>query len=193
MESKSKKNSKPKANNTAPIVISSDEEEKDDELREAIERSKLDTTRMSRSPGPLKRAREQVSSDDSDSNDEPVARTAEQAAFISERAQMEKERLERQKRMRATGVLPPSSPPQKTASSASATNGKEKGKGSMKLDVNPPLKQNNTANGDGFFWDGEIRQTANMHVEKSKDTKPTFRFSELVGPVSFSFPPRPHL
>ena len=39
---------------------------------------------------------------------------------------------------------------------------------------------------EGLFWDGEIRQTANKHVERGKngeDGKPVWRLSEIIGDV----------
>ena len=39
--------------------------------------------------------------------------------------------------------------------------------------------------GGEMFWDGELRQTANMHVDKEKDTKPVFRLTEILGEVSY--------
>ncbi|KAL5498179.1 hypothetical protein ACEPAH_2309 [Sanghuangporus vaninii] len=34
------------------------------------------------------------------------------------------------------------------------------------------------------FWDGELRQIANRIVDRDKDTRPTFRLSEIIGPKS---------
>jgi tyrosyl-DNA phosphodiesterase-1 len=40
-----------------------------------------------------------------------------------------------------------------------------------------------------MFWNGELRQTANRHTERT-DKKPTFRISEIIGDVSRSFAAR---
>ncbi|KAL5478752.1 hypothetical protein ACEPAI_2029 [Sanghuangporus weigelae] len=37
---------------------------------------------------------------------------------------------------------------------------------------------------DEVFWDGELRQIANRLVDRDKDTGPTFRLSEIIGPKS---------
>ncbi|KAI0325269.1 phospholipase D/nuclease [Cubamyces sp. BRFM 1775] len=36
--------------------------------------------------------------------------------------------------------------------------------------------------GSGLFWDGELRQTANAHVDRQKDNRPVFRLTELISP-----------
>jgi tyrosyl-DNA phosphodiesterase-1 len=40
------------------------------------------------------------------------------------------------------------------------------------------------------FWDGELRQTANAHVElgrNGEDGRPIFRLSQIIGDVSLLF------
>ena len=37
---------------------------------------------------------------------------------------------------------------------------------------------------DKMFWEGEIRQTANMHVRSETGRPPRFRLTELLAPVS---------
>lgn len=34
-----------------------------------------------------------------------------------------------------------------------------------------------------FFWDGELRQTANAHADRYKDTRPVFRLHDILGEV----------
>ena len=54
----------------------------------------------------------------------------------------------------------------------------------------PSTSSSASANQPPMFWKGEIRQTANMHVDPKKDTKPTFRLSEIIGEVRpILFPP----
>lgn len=49
----------------------------------------------------------------------------------------------------------------------------------------PPANAHTTeSRGDSFFWEGELRQTANRLVDPDKDTRPVFRLSEILGPVS---------
>lgn len=39
-----------------------------------------------------------------------------------------------------------------------------------------------------LFWDGELRQTANKYVDRAKDTRPVFRLTEILSPVSSIIP-----
>jgi tyrosyl-DNA phosphodiesterase 1 len=41
----------------------------------------------------------------------------------------------------------------------------------------------NATEKESLFWEGELRQTANPHVDPKKDTRPTFRLSEILGKV----------
>ena len=135
-------------------------------------------------------------------------------SFLSERAQLERERLARQKRLRAgTDDRNPSRGPTPSTSTAdsedyesddndlgkpaakrqhlatprqSRTLQRSKSKqsanaidGSSKPSAGPSANTNQSR----MFWRGEIRQTANMHVDPKKDTEPTFRLSEIVGEV----------
>ena len=40
-------------------------------------------------------------------------------------------------------------------------------------------------------WDGELRQIANRLVDRDKDSSPTFRLSEIIGPVRRLLPLTP--
>lgn len=119
------------------------------------------------------------------------------SAFLSERAQLEKARLERQKRLRPEASLddnnygddsdddatvrePPAKRQHLSLSSGSRTNN----------DSTRPVSS--TSNGstsqhtiDQVFWDGEFRQTATRHADPRKDGRPTFRLTEVLGQVSF--------
>jgi tyrosyl-DNA phosphodiesterase-1 len=106
-----------------------------------------------------------------------------------ERAQLEQERLTRLKRL--CGELHPQStePPSKRQalsremSSASA------------LEAGPSRRERGReiVNEDAeVFWDGELRQTANAHVEvghNGEDGRQVFRLSQIIGDVSFGFLP----
>ncbi|KAH9052725.1 hypothetical protein EDB87DRAFT_1581479 [Lactarius vividus] len=110
------------------------------------------------------------SGSDLDQATDPVAAAAPSgSAFLTERAQLEQERLARLKRLRGDspedkrGVAPP---PQK------------QGKGKEVAD---------DPEGAEVFWDGELRQTANKHVEprrNGEDGKPIFRLSQIIGDKS---------
>ena len=114
------------------------------------------------------------------------------SAFLSERAQLEKERRERQKRLRPEAVLDGGGeisdddigarePPAKrqhlsSSSSARANNSSTR--------PTPTSSTSNIPTIDRVFWDGEFRQTATQHAEPRKDGRPTFRITEVLGQVS---------
>jgi tyrosyl-DNA phosphodiesterase 1 len=165
--------------NAAPIIVSDDEyvdEDTEDaefqrELRRAIEVSKVEASSTSRG--------------DSSQIAQPQARDAQPAtsAFLSERALMEKERLDRQKRLRPDTSFDEkveSSKRQHLSSNYEARpNGKAKGsaissRSSSTLNI-PTIDQ--------IFWEGEVRQVANRHAEPRKDGRSTFRLTEVLGKV----------
>lgn len=129
----------------------------------------------------------------------------------SERAQMERERLERLKRLR----------PDLIDNSGANTGGQRKrGRdgdtetdesevdedtrpGAKRHRVSPPAASRPrvdggagrrdeyataSAPGEQLFWDGELRQTANALADAAKDTRPTFRLTEIIGKVSATCP-----
>jgi hypothetical protein len=143
---------------------------------------------------------------------EAVNVSPEPNKFLSERAQLEKERLARQKRLRgdtddcnsSRGPTPSTStadsesdnddlrkpppkrrhlaiPPQNRAPQQS------KSKESANV-INRASKPGASAEQPRMFWKGEIRQTANMHVDPKKDVKPTFRLSHIIGEVCLVIP-----
>lgn len=136
----------------------------------------------------------------------PLPQAEAMSSFLTERAKMEQERLERiAKRMRgeeASGSLqreePPAKRPRPSTSSSvqpktistldkikQAEASAEELAARMNVTSSPSIP---SASKTTFFWDGELRQTANRLVEKEKDTRPTFRFSEVIGPVRTSYP-----
>ena len=161
----------------------------------------------------------QESQSQSQSVSQPIPQTvvvdtpAKPSNFLSERAQLERERLARQKRLRGdTDDRNPSRGPTPSTSTAdsedyeSDDNGlgkpaakrqhlatprqgrilqQSKSKQSAKVineSSKPSASSSTSTNQPQMFWRGEIRQTANMHVDP-KDTKPTFRLSEIIGEV----------
>ncbi|KAK7045945.1 hypothetical protein VNI00_006940 [Paramarasmius palmivorus] len=109
-------------------------------------------------------------------------------SFLSERAQMEKERL---KRIRKAKGLPEEDEAEKQ---------KEKSDDEDEIQiVEPPKKRqrvspssyrgtpsnttssNSSASSDELFWDGEFRPTATAGVDPRKDGKPTFRLTQILG------------
>jgi hypothetical protein len=131
--------------------------------------------------------------------------------FLSERAQLEKERLARQKRLRGDTSDRASSrgPTPSTSTADSESDNNDLGKPASKRQhlttprqrrtlqqskskestrvINgtpkPSTSSNTSTNQPQMFWKGEIRQTANMHVDPQKDAKPTFRLSDIIGEV----------
>ncbi|TCD60766.1 hypothetical protein EIP91_009535 [Steccherinum ochraceum] len=86
--------------------------------------------------------------------------------------EMEKERDQRAKRQRLSSTLPSTSRANITSSSSSV----RPAAGSSSSRSRPRPEEE-------LFWEGELRQTANMHVDKEKDTRPLFRLSEIIGPA----------
>jgi tyrosyl-DNA phosphodiesterase-1 len=125
------------------------------------------------------------------------ARSTPVASFLSERAQMEKERLERLKRARGQDADDEgrSSTTAKrqhifssevqadgractiaSASSSSVSSGSSATRAANAFKRPIPTSEQ-------LFWDGELRPTANKHSEPRQDEKPTFRLTEVLGPV----------
>ena len=135
--------------------------------------------------------------------------TAKPGGFLSERAQLERERLARQKRLRGDADDRNSSrgptPSTSTSTADSESDDDESGRPAAKRQhlatprqsrilqqsgskrsanvINGSSKPGTSTNQPPMFWRGEIRQTANMHVDPKKDTNPTFRLSEIIGEV----------
>ncbi|KAG7442445.1 phospholipase D/nuclease [Guyanagaster necrorhizus] len=131
------------------IVISSDDD--DDEVQQA----------MKAPPAELSKAREL---------------SAPQSSFLSERAQLEKERQERQQRyLQATGK------------GKAAKNDDDE-----EIQIVEPLTSRNTKTSSSapipltgqLFFEGEIRPTATRLAEPRQDRKATFRLTEILGPKS---------
>jgi tyrosyl-DNA phosphodiesterase 1 len=47
-------------------------------------------------------------------------------------------------------------------------------------------KQVEAVSASGLFWAGQLRQTANMHVDRTNDQRPVFRLHDIIGNVSLS-------
>ncbi|TDL27098.1 phospholipase D/nuclease [Rickenella mellea] len=122
-------------------------------------------------------------------------------AFMSERARMEKERLERQKRLRlergesVDELAPPPSKRQRDSSYNERRRGDTSVRSTASGTASTSSSGRATPNGqqgasgasDGtqeLFWEGTLRQTANKNVDPRKDTKSVFRLSELIGSKS---------
>lgn len=165
-----------------PITISDDEYE--DEVDEDVEfqRELQRAIEASKAEGSSSAAR-----GDSSKSAQPQAQEVQPATttFLSERALMEKERLERQKRLRPD-----------TSFDDKDKDGSSKRPHLSEACTNGKFKANNTASGasggsstsinptiDQVFWEAEVRQVANRYAEPRKDGRPTFRLTEILGKV----------
>lgn len=101
--------------------------------------------------------------------------------FLTERAKLERERLERQKRLRpetfVVEILDDSEgeeqPPSKRHQGSS-----------FHLQSNGIASSSKSSTSiEQLFWNGELRQTATAHADPRKDGLPTFRLTEILGKV----------
>ena len=113
------------------------------------------------------------------------------SSFLSERAQLEKERRERQKRLRPQASSsssaapddddleePPAKRHQVSCSSSSFKRSNiPHDSNSKKSRELPTIEQ--------VFWDGELRQTATQNAEPRKDGQATIRLTDILGKVKF--------
>ncbi|KAG0694966.1 tyrosyl-DNA phosphodiesterase-domain-containing protein [Suillus ampliporus] len=170
------------------ISISDSEDDDDDrfqsELQRAIEASKAEASRST------------MQSAHNSEHPSQSSRSTPAASFLSERAQMERERLERLKRVRGQdaddrGHSPPPAKRQHVSSSEIHANGRANNVASASSSsvfpgslassraasaARPPVPTS-----EQMFWDGELRPTANKHSEPRQDGKPTFRLTEVLG------------
>lgn len=179
------------------IDLDSDSEEEDDEetrfqaeLQRALEASKTEASRTSH---------------ETTKKTAPEPRPITPASvFLSERAQLEKERRERQKRLRPDaaqdddgdrdGGREDDEPPAKRQHILSSSGVRtDKGKANP---ASSSYRPSSSASGsvpaanvptiEQLFWNGEFRQTATRHAEPRKDGQPTFRLTEILGKVEIS-------
>ncbi|KAH8822703.1 tyrosyl-DNA phosphodiesterase-domain-containing protein [Flagelloscypha sp. PMI_526] len=153
------------------------QEEDDDasfqaQLRRAIEESERDAAGPSRSTLPSKSNDPIIIDVDSEDEVEIPSRPAP-PSFLSERAQMEKERRERQKRRRQEAGLDPVS--DDDSNKRSRTSSPIVASATTVL-TTPESER---------YWDGAHRPTANRYAFPRKDGKNVFRLTDLIGPVCF--------
>ena len=104
----------------------------------------------------------------------------EASTFLSERARLEKERLERQKRRRPQ-ALQTNSDGDGCEDDADRSSVKRHFANSKP--VAGPSHASISDEVDELFWDGALRPIANMHANPRKDGQPTFRLTEVLGKV----------
>jgi tyrosyl-DNA phosphodiesterase-1 len=177
-------------------LTTGDEDEDEDarfqaELERAIAASQAETSRQS-----SRTATNVMASSDSRPN------APEASAFLSERAQLEKERRERQKRLRNEAsfegnrygddsdddmaiVEPPTKRQVFLASLPEMCTDNSRARPTLSSAA--PSTSADVQTIDQVFWDGEFRQTATKHADPRKDARPTFRITEVLGRVSFMY------
>ncbi|KAK7445706.1 hypothetical protein VKT23_014702 [Stygiomarasmius scandens] len=153
------------------------DEEFQAQLRQAIEESKAATN--TRSPPP---------------DTSTVQTTTTTNSFLSERAKLEKERLERQKQIRKAKGLDTSDD---ESSGKKRKIDEDDGEEEWEEEDEPSSNKSSTAGSSGsstgnvngttgeeLFWNGEIRPIAVQGSEPRKDKKPTFRLTQILGKQS---------
>ena len=136
---------------SSPIVISDDEDaDFQRDIQRAIEASKSTPRTVSSSQLP--------------------------SVFISERAVMERERLDRQKRLRKEAGLD-------DEDDMSTKRLHLPSEGSPVIPSKISSKGTSIPTIDQIFWEGEVRQIANKYAEPRDDGRPTFRLTEILGKV----------
>ncbi|KAG5640711.1 hypothetical protein DXG03_007468 [Asterophora parasitica] len=181
------------------------------QLQQALEASKAEASKQasaSRPPGrPTPRSQPEPPQEEPQPQPQIQATASGTSAFLSERAQLEKERRERQKRLRPDSgfdtsfggdddeeenetrtVEPPAKRQHLSSSQGVRTNNGRNAfssysqRGGPSKSQGPP--QANIPTIEQVFWDGELRQTATQHADPRKDGRPTFRLSDILGTKS---------
>ncbi|KAH9969957.1 tyrosyl-DNA phosphodiesterase-domain-containing protein [Russula compacta] len=109
----------------------------------------------------------------------PIAAHAS-SSYLNERAQLEQQRLARLKRLRGEPDPQNTGPPSKRRSVSRETSC------APASEAGPSRRGKDTVYEEaGVFWDGELRQTANKHVESNGvNGRPVFRLSQIIGDKS---------
>ncbi|KAL1677634.1 tyrosyl-DNA phosphodiesterase-domain-containing protein [Schizophyllum commune] len=178
--------SQPSRPRSPPIVIDDDDDEPDeetkfqDELQRAIEASKADSA--ARKPDSLAASTSQTPEPPASAmKDLKIASSTASASgpssWLSERAKMEKERIERQKKRRRDQG-------QQSEDEDNSNDVDSEEPIAKRQRPTPPAQAAptvNTAFSDEYFWEGAYRPIATKHCVPRKDGKPTFRLSEIIG------------
>jgi len=124
----------------------------------------------------------------SSKSDNPILST-----FLSERAQLEKERRERQKRLRSQAGLPDSDddderPAKRHHLFSSSVRPRADRLSSSTVPSDSARQSSATphvalVDGEELFFEGELRQTATQHGEPRRYGRPTFRLTQILGKV----------
>jgi tyrosyl-DNA phosphodiesterase-1 len=185
------------------------------ELKRVLDLSKADVTVKAEPKPPTPSAVSATPAEPSSSKAEakvpPPPPTAGPLSFMAERAKLEQARLERLKRLRPETDQPdPAAKRARSSPPSSDTEDDDDAKPTrpacvlLRSAVLPHLtgreydskslpaaskgKEKVVKPEDELFWNGELRQTANSLADPSKDKRPVFRLSEIIGPVRHSAP-----
>lgn len=170
-------------------VDSSDEDEDVEEVRFQGELRQAIKASQAESSQPIPNSGRGSESGTTQTSDDRSQVGTQPSTFLSERAQLEKERMERLKRLRpdpqrpstpedddSENEEPPAKRHQVSTSNSSFS----------RSNVPSVNSSNSVPTIDEAFWNGELRQTATQHAEPRKDGQPTFRLTEVLGKVRLS-------
>lgn len=197
------------------IEIEDDNEDVEDarfqaELKQALAASRVESSNRAGSSRSASGSRQNPTDTQSDIYSKPSTQLPIEASgtgvsdFLLERAQMERERLARQKRLRPDKSTtiddeaeedeelrgPPTKRRQISRSCGMRAVNDSTSLSSQRC-VGALQVSANVSTIDQFFWNGELRQTATQHAEPRKDGKPTFRLTEVLGKVYRHLIPSP--
>jgi len=122
--------------------------------------------------------------------DLPKKEKSEQSlsSFLLERAKLENERLERQRRLRGEVAQGKMKVVEDESDSGTERDGSMNGPPAKKQHMSKPSQENSNQassfNSRQVFWNGELRQTATRHAEERQDRLPTFKLTQVLGSVS---------
>ncbi|KAL1732021.1 hypothetical protein EV714DRAFT_248198 [Schizophyllum commune] len=178
--------SQPSRPRSPPIVIDDDDDEPDeetkfqDELQRAIEASKADSA--ARKPDSLAASTSQTPEPPASAMKDlkiasGTASTSGPSSWLSERAKMEKERIERQKKRRRDQG-------QQSEDEDNSNDVDSEEPIAKRQRPTPPAQavpSVATTSSEEYFWEGAYRPITTKHCVPRKDGKLTFRLSEIIG------------
>jgi len=110
------------------------------------------------------------------------------SSFLLERAKLENERLERQKRLRGEVAQGKMKAVEGESDSGTESDGSMDGPAAKKQHMSKPSQESSNPassfSSRQVFWNGELRQTATRHAEERRDRLPTFKLTQVLGNVS---------
>lgn len=139
------------------------------------ERASLEAARLAR----LKRMRE--SNPVSERQQKPNSKRRLDDPFVSSDEDVEKGPPGKKSRLSESAYSKGNA---NASSSKSATQPRGQPNASLSRLAGATDEQAEAASENDLFWAGELRQTANKHVDKAKDKRPVFRLHDILGNVS---------